>query len=161
MTTSRSSRRRVPAVLLAALLSGAVLAGCGEDDEDPTTAADVDVRPPDDLRDPYNGAYDADFREDLDGYEGVEVSLLGEVGRIVSPVAFTLTGGDVEPILVITDQELADLQPGETVAVAAEPADEFELSTLEESLGTDLPDEAYEEWEGEPFLDATRVEPRA
>ncbi|MGY1835776.1 hypothetical protein ACI79P_11760 [Blastococcus sp. SYSU DS0510] len=161
MTTSRSSLRRVPAALLAGLLAGAVLAGCGEDDEDPTTAADVDVRPSEDLRDPYNGAYDADFREDLDGYEGVEVSLLGQVGRIVSPVAFTLTGDDVEPILVITDQELADLRPGATVAVAAQPADEFELAGLEEALGTDLPDDAYEEWEGEPFLDAARVEPQA
>ncbi|MGY1724390.1 hypothetical protein [Blastococcus sp. SYSU DS0533] len=153
-------RRRTPAVLLAALLSGAALAGCGEDEVDDTTAADVDVRPSDDLEDPYDGEYTADFREDLDGYTGLEVTLVGEVGRIVSPVAFTLTGDDVEPILVITEEEMPDLEPGQVVALGAEPTEEFELTELEQQLGTDLPDDAYAEWEGDPFLAASTVQPR-
>ncbi|MDP5181777.1 hypothetical protein QOZ88_03935 [Blastococcus sp. BMG 814] len=162
MTRSgRTLHRRIPAVLLAALLSGAVLGGCGEDDVDDTTATDVDVRPSDDLEDPYDGEYTAAFREDLDGYTGLEVTLVGEVGSIVSPIAFTLTGDDVEPILVITDEEMPDLQPGQVVALGAEPTEEFELTALEQELGTDLPDEAYEEWEGDHFLAATTVEPRA
>ena len=161
MRRGLTPRRRVTTALLAAVLAGGVLGGCGEDDVDDTTAADVDVRPSDDLEDPYDGEYTAAFREDLEAYNGLEVTLLGEVERIVSPVAFTLTGDDVEPILVIADEELPDLRPGERVALAAEPWEEFELLALEEELGTDLPDDAYAEWEGESYLDASRVEVRS
>ncbi|MCF6507415.1 hypothetical protein E9549_08340 [Blastococcus sp. MG754426] len=161
MTRSgRPLRRRVPVVLLAALLPGAALAGCGEDDEPAAGAVDVDVRPPEDLADPYTGAYTAEFREDLDAYAGLEVSLVGEVGRIVSPVAFTLTGEDVEPILVVTEREMPDLRPGQVVALGAEPTEEFDLAALERELGTDLPDEPYAEWDGDAYLDAATVEVR-
>lgn len=156
----RPFRRRVPAAVLAALLPGIALAGCGEDDDPTAGAVDVDVRPPEDLADPYTGAYDAAFREDLEAYAGLEVSLVGEVERIVSPVAFTLTGEDVEPILVVSEREMPDLRPGQVVAVGAEPADEFDLAALERELGTDLPDGPYEEWEGDAFLDAATVEVR-
>lgn len=175
--SSRSQRgpgpagRRAPRLaggVLVAALGGAVLAGCsGVDDEEavggePTTAADPDVRPPGDLEDPYDGAYTAEFREDLDAYAGLEVTLTGEVVSIVSPVAFTMTGpdgADVEPILVVTSTEPA-LMPGEQVAIGAVPGDEFDLADVEEALGADLPDEAFEEWDDEPFLAASIVEPR-
>ncbi|WP_346618678.1 hypothetical protein [Blastococcus montanus] len=161
MTTSRRSIRALATVALSAGLAGTVLAGCGEDDTDPTVPADADVRPPGDLEDPYDGPYTEEFRDDLEGYNGLEVSVTGEVGRIVSPVAFTLVGeGDVEPILVVMDREPGDLRPGQAVAVAAEPWEEFEVTEVEESLGADLPDDAYAEWEGEPYLDASIVAPR-
>ncbi|TYP90292.1 hypothetical protein [Blastococcus xanthinilyticus] len=175
MTTSRRSTQaaatgirppatRRPAMagaLLSATLGLAVLTGCGEDDTSPTTPADVDVRPAEDLEDPYDGAYTEEFRDDLEGYNGLEVSLVGEVERIVSPIAFTLAGTDgVEPILVVMQEEPGNLAPGQTVAVAAQPWEEFELAEVEEAIGADLPDEAYADWEGEPFLDATIVEPQ-
>ncbi|MGY2085737.1 hypothetical protein [Blastococcus sp. SYSU DS0539] len=164
-----SARRRAPRLtgaVLAATLGGAVLAGCsGVDEEEavggePTTSADPDVRPPGDLEDPYDGAYTAKFREDLDAYAGLEVTLTGEVVSIVSPVAFTLTGpegADVEPILVLTRTEPA-LMPGDQVVVAAVPVDEFDLADAEEDLGADLPDEAFEDWDDEPYLAASRVQ---
>ncbi|MDK3257666.1 hypothetical protein [Blastococcus capsensis] len=164
MASPRATRRRRPAeagVLLAAALGVTVLAGCGEDDSTPTTPVDVDVRPVEDLEDPYDGLYTEAFRDDIEGYQGLEVSLLGEVQRIVSPIAFTLGGeDDVEPILVVMYEELGELAPGQAVAVAAVPGEEFELAEVERAIGSDLPDEAYADWEGEPFLDASIVEPR-
>lgn len=143
--------------LLSALVV-AVLAGCGEDDSTPTTPLDVDVRPVEDLEDPYDGRYTEAFRDDIEGYTGLEVSLVGEVQRIVSPIAFTLGGeDDVEPILVVMDEELGELSPGQAIAVAAVPWEEFELAEVEEAIGSDLPDEAYTDWAGEPFLDASVV----
>ncbi|MGY2066117.1 hypothetical protein [Blastococcus sp. SYSU DS0619] len=159
---------RLTGALLTTALGGALLAGCtGVDEEEggggePTTAADPDVRPPGDLEDPYDGAYTAEFREDLDAYTNVEVTLTGEVVGIVSPVAFTMSGPDgteVEPILVLTETEPA-LTPGDQVVVAAQPADEFDLAEVEEALGADLPDETFEEWDDEPYLAASIVEPR-
>lgn len=159
------ARRRGPRLagaLLVAAVGGAVLPGCsGVDDEDaaggePTTAA-TDVRSSGDLEDLYDGAYTAEFREDLHAYAGLEVTLTGEVVRIVSPVAFTMTGpdgGDVEPILVVISTEPA-LMPGEQVVIGAVPGDEFDLAEVEEALGADLPDEAFADWDDEPFLAAS------
>jgi hypothetical protein len=155
-------RRWLVAGALSAALGVTILAGCGADDVSETTPADVDVRPVEDLEDPYDGPYTEAFRDDLEGYEGLEVSLVGEVERIVSPIAFTLAGedGGVEPILVIMHSEPGDLSPGQNVAVAAVPWEEFALAEIEEAIGSDLPDEAYADWEREPFLDASRVEAR-
>ena len=148
--------------LVSAALAGTVLAGCSGDDEvNETTPADADVRPSDDLEDPYDGPYAPEFREDIEGYTGQEVSLLGEVDQVLSPIAFVLSGeGDVDPILVVSQTEFGDLRPGQTVAVAARPLEDFELTALEQAIGSDLPDEAYAEWDGEMFLDASIVEPR-
>ena len=159
---TRLRRSTVAGALVSAALSGVVLAGCSEDYETNETApADADVRPAEDLEDPYDGPYAKEFREDIEGYTGQEVSLLGEVERVLSPIAFVLAGEDgVEPILVISQSEFGDLRPGQAVAVAATPWDEFELTEVEEAIGSDLPDEAYTDWEGEPFLDASIVEPR-
>ncbi|WP_347057061.1 hypothetical protein ABC795_10170 [Blastococcus sp. HT6-30] len=162
------ARRRAPRIagaFLVTALGTAVLGGCsGVDDAEggggePTTAADPDIRPSGDLEDPYDGAYTAEFREDLDAYTNVEVTLTGEVVSIVSPVAFTMSGpdgADVEPILVLTSTEPA-LAPGDQVVVAAQPEDEFSLAEAEDALGADLPDEAFEEWEDEPYLAASQV----
>ncbi|CCG03817.1 hypothetical protein [Blastococcus saxobsidens] len=164
MALSHAARRRWPSVAGAflSLTFGVIaLAGCGEDDTSATTPVDVGVRPVEDLEDPYSGLYSEAFRDDIEGYEGLEVSLLGEVQRIISPIAFTLGGeDDVEPILVIMHEELGDLAPGQVVAVAAVPWEEFELVAVEEAVGSDLPDEAYANWEGEPFLDASIVQSR-
>lgn len=159
---ARRRRLSVARALLWATLGVTVLAGCGEDySTEPITPVDVDVRSVDDLEDPYDGFYSETFRDDIEGYEGLEVSLLGEVERIVSPIAFTLAGeDDVEPILVVMREELGELSPGQTVAVAAVPWTEFELAEVEEAVGSDLPDEGYATWQGEPYLGASIVEPR-
>ena len=163
MVVSRSPWRPrcwVSGALLPAALGASIVAGCGEADGTPTTPVDVDARPVEDLEDPYDGFYSEAFRDDIEGYTGLEVSLLGEVQRIVSPIAFTLGGkDDVEPILVVMHEELGELAPGQAVAVAAVPEETFRVAEVEEAIGSDLPDEAYADWEGRPYLDASIVAP--
>ena len=121
----------------------------------------ADIRAADNLADPYDGPYSRAFHTDVQAYVGRDVTLEAAVERILSPIAFTVTGPggeEVEPILVISRHELPDLQPGQEVVIAAVPNEGFELSTLEEELDVELPDEPYEEWEGEPYLRGDAVD---
>jgi hypothetical protein len=157
--------RRPPAsaVALAAALS--LLTGCGSDNpEQPETGSDAsDIRPSGDLEDPYDGPYTEDFHDDVEAYAGQEVTLEAAVAEVYSDRAFTVTGpedADIEPLLVVTDEAVEGLEQGSAVTVAATPHDEFEIEDVEEQLGTDLP-EQVDEWEGEAYLAASRVQASA
>ncbi len=80
--------------------------------------------------------------------------------RVVSPIAFTITGPDGEdipPLLVVTDDPLPELEAGQEVVVAATPQDDFAVSAVEDPLNAHVPEEPYEEWEGQQYLSASRV----
>lgn len=156
----RRPGRRAAVLLVAA--ATAALPACGDNPQQPSTGSDApDVRGSEDLEDPYDGPYTEDFHTDVEAYADQEVTLEAAVDRVVSPIAFTITGPggeEVEPILVVSREEVPDLQPGQEVVVAAVPQREFEVAAAESELDVDLPEEAYAEWEGEPYLSAGIVE---
>lgn len=148
--------------LTTALVLG--LSGCGEEELAVGETDVTDVRGEDDLTDPYTGEYDEAFREDVDVYAGTEVTVSAQVEDVLSPNSFTIVGPDdtsVEPLLVVVADEVAGLEPGLPVTVAATAALEFDLAEVEGQLGVDLEDEQYGEWEDQPFLLATIVEASA
>jgi hypothetical protein len=151
------------AVLVATSIGTLTLAGCSENPEQPSTGTDAaDVRGPEDLEDVYDGPYTPDFHSDVEAYAGQEVTLEADVADVLSAGAFTITGpegAEVEPLLVVTNRAVEDLAAGDLVTVAGTPQDEFEISAVEDELGVDLDDEAVEEWEGEPYLVASIIEP--
>ena len=156
--------RRAPdrrAAIALALVVTAALPACADNPQQPETGSDApDIRGPGDLEDPYDGPYTADFHTDVEAYVDQEVTLEASVDRVVSPIAFTITGPDgqdVEPLLVVADEPLPDLEAGQEVVVAATPQDDFEVSAVEDQLDAHVPPEPYEEWEGEPYLSASRV----
>ncbi|MGY1712683.1 hypothetical protein ACI8AC_24545 [Geodermatophilus sp. SYSU D00758] len=162
------ARRRTARVAVAT--GGAALAlalgACGDDAAPPNNPdlepGTPDIRGEDDLKDPYTGDYDSEFAEDLEAYNGQEVTLDAQVGEVVTQRVFTIESppgaGDAEPALVVAEQDVTDLAPGIAVVVAATPEDDFELSALEQELGVDLPEEDLEEWDGEVYLAASVVE---
>lgn len=158
----RSTARRATAALLAAVTAVA-LPACSEDDPEAFAGDErPDVRGADDLDDVYNGPYSADFREDLDGYEGQEITLEGSVDEVVSSVAFALgavEGEDVEPLLVVLDGASAAPEAGEDVVVAGVPQEDFDAGEVGAEIDGLGDESAYEEWDGEPYLRATIVEP--
>lgn len=154
---------------LAALLAvaGAALTACSDENDNalaPYSPVEVpDIRGPEDFDDPYRGVLDSAVHEDLDAYEGIEMTLLAEVVDVVSPQAFTVTSPveeDVEPILVVTTGEAgADPAAGDQVVLAVTPVDGFEPDLVAEEFGLDGTPEELEEWDDELFLVATIVEP--
>ena len=165
MSTHRS-RWAGPALAAALALSGSGLSACAGQDGDNPLAPSAPVQLPDirgaeDLDDAYSGVLDAAFREDLDAYDGIEVTLLAEV---ISPRVFTVTSPDdagVEPALVVATAEAGGPAPeaGTPLLLAATPVDGFDAAVVAEELRLDLDEEAVEEWDGETFLVATIVEP--
>lgn len=109
----------------------------------------------------YDGVYDQGFYDDLDSYEGQTVTVSAEVNEVISPSSFTIAGTDettVEALLVVHDTQLSELQPELTVKVTGTVHKAFDLPTVEEETGLDLEDELYEQWNGEPYIQATEVD---
>ena len=156
------TRHRGPRLATAVALSATVvLSACSSNPEQPETGSDApDIRGDGDLEDPYDGPYTPDFHDDVEAYVDQEVTLAAAVDTVVSPVAFTITGpdgADVDPLLVLIEEPVPGLEPGVDVVVAATAQDEFEVSDLEAWADEAVPEEPYEEWEGEPYLAATEV----
>lgn len=92
--------------------------------------------------------------------EGQEATVSAEVDEVVSEAAFTIVDPDdaaVAPLPVIHDQDLAELEPGRTVRVTGTVHTVFDLPQVEQSLGIDLDDPVYEDWDKEPYLEASEV----
>ena len=168
MPKPRFQRLTGPGMAVVMALAGGGLSACGGmDDENPLAPSDPvelpDIRGADDIDDAYSGLLDPAFREDLDAYEDIEVTLLADVAEVISPRVFTVTspdGSDVDPVLVVTTADAGDVDPqaGRPLLIAATPVGDFAARAVAEELGMDL-DERLEEWDDETFLVATIVEP--
>lgn len=159
--------RRVTAarVTWLVLATSAALAGCAADEEDMAgTEVEVpDIRGSGDVTDAYTGALDAAFREDLDVWSDVEVTLLATVEEVLSPRTFTVTapiGPEIEPVLVVVAESAGAQVPeaGENWVIAATPIENFDVDVVAETLDLPLSDEQYETWDEETFLVATALE---
>ncbi|WP_422391886.1 hypothetical protein [Arthrobacter sp. N1] len=110
---------------------------------------------------PYDGVYDQGFYDDVDTYVGEEVTVSADVNEILTPMSFTIAGTDdttVDALLVLHDTELPEVTPGLTVGVTGTVQEAFDLPTVEEEMGVDLDDAAFEDWDGEPYIEATSVD---
>lgn len=110
---------------------------------------------------PYDGVYDQGFYDDMDSYVGEEVTVSADVNEILTPMSFTIAGTDdttVEALLVLHDKELPEVTPGLTVGVTGTVQKAFDLPTVEEEMGVDLDDAAFEDWGGEPYIEAASVD---
>ncbi len=158
-----------PALAAVLSLTGMALAGCGEDLDDQATAPQLetevpDIRAGDDTDDVYRGLLDERFVEDLPAYEDQEVTVLAEVAEVLSPRTFSVTsaeGADVEPVLVMTVDAAAALEPeaGDELVVAATPSGDLDPEAIVDELGLDIEAGQLEDWEDEPYLVASIVEP--
>ncbi|MFI7494917.1 hypothetical protein ACH9D2_09400 [Kocuria sp. M4R2S49] len=166
-TREHHSTRKAAVSLLAA--AGLALAGCGADEpetgtevEDITEGEVAETSPPPDTgaapMTPYGGAYNRQFYDDRAVYEGQDVTLSAEVEEVVSPSALTVGDPDdltLDPLLVVHDLDVPDLQEGQTLEVVGMVQEGFEVAAAEEQLGVDLEDALFEDHVGDPWLHAT------
>jgi hypothetical protein len=81
--------------------------------------------------------------------------------QIISPTSFTIAGTDdttVEPLLVVHDGTLKELAPDLTVAVTGTVHRTFDLPTVEDEIGLDFDDALFEEWEADPYIEASKID---
>ncbi|HET7329083.1 MAG TPA: hypothetical protein VFJ14_17570 [Nocardioidaceae bacterium] len=159
--TRRLITRPVARTVVAGMFAFSALGvtACSETsgDEAGTSVEDVQEEAvTDDLA--YQGAFDNEFLTDLDGYEGQQVTVSADVDEVISDHAFTIAGGDVEPLLVVSADEMNDLQAGNVVSVTGTVHTAFDLPAVEEQMGTDLEDDRFADWGQEPYIEASGVD---
>ena len=147
----------VPLLLVASL----GLTGCAEDeptDGDAGTSvgavqdsAETDVE--------YDGPYDETFEAEVGSYEGEKVRVTAEAEQILSDHAFLLAGEPyVDPLVVVHDKPLPDLEAEQTVSVVGIVHKSFDVPHAEDQLDIDMDDVVYENFEAEPYIEALEVE---
>ncbi|WP_158041220.1 hypothetical protein [Kocuria sp. CNJ-770] len=169
-TRDRRSTRAMAAGIVA--VAGLGLAGCntegpeeGTDVEDVSEGEVLESSPAPDNNptagDTFIGNYDQDFYDESETYAGQEVTLSAEVTETLSTDTFVIAGASgtaVDPLLIVEEQEIPPLDDGQVVQVTGTVAQDFDIAATEDELGIDLEDELYADYEGEPYLMATRGE---
>lgn len=105
----------------------------------------------------YEGDYNQDFYDEVTTYTGQQVTLSAEVSETISPDAFAIAGA-ADPLLIVESQEIPPLDDGQVVQVTGTVQEGFDVVSVEEELGVDLEDEAFTDFEGEPYIMATSGE---
>lgn len=134
-------RRSGRLAVVAAVALVPVLAACGEDE----VPADT-------------GAVEEPAQDELAELAlGETVTVNGEVSEIIWPNAFTVGGEEIgeNPILVVGAQ-VPTLEEGAEVQVAGTVV-EFQVLGSEEDLDLDLVDNEFEDFDGDPAIQATSV----
>ncbi|MGY1709211.1 hypothetical protein ACI8AC_06825 [Geodermatophilus sp. SYSU D00758] len=160
--------------LAAAVVLG--LSGCGDDEPvatgpqetaDDTVAAtedpvDEEIEPGGELTEPaFEGDYTEDFIDRAGGYTGEQVTLRGTVGEVLQPGLFTLTSTEdtsAAPILVIGIEAPESIDAGTPAQVTGTLMEGFEVTDVEDQQGVDLDDPLFEQYSGQPYLNADSVE---
>src|SRR5918997_5217839 len=97
-------------------------------------------------------------QKSLEGRLGQQVQVTGEVATIIAPHALTIGGDDIgeNPILVVGANMPAGLTQGETVRVSG-TVKEFQVPGYEQDLDLDLIDQEFEDFDGDPAIQANSV----
>jgi uncharacterized protein YdeI (BOF family) len=128
------------------------VSGCDTNTAGPETGTDVEEVQPDAFRDTVEEAEEAE--------DGEAVTVSAELNDIISPSSFTIAGTDgttVEPLLVVHNQQLPEIRPGDAVQVTGTVYRNIQLPRLEETSGLNLDDALHEEWEGKTCIVATEI----
>lgn len=160
----RNRNRPQPGITVIGLIavSALSLTACGSDTAGAETGTDVeDIQEEPAVAEPYDGVYDTAFYEGVESYDGEEVTVSADINEIISPTSFTIAGTDdttVEPLLIVHDGTLQELAPDLTVAVTGTVHRTFDLPTVEDEIGLDFDDALFEEWEAEPYIEASKID---
>ena len=97
-------------------------------------------------------------QENLEDRLGQQVQVTGEVGTIISPNAFTMGGEKIgeNPILVVGANLPPGLVEGQQVRVSG-TVKEFQVRGYEEDVDLDLVDQEFEDFDGDPAIQASSV----
>lgn len=110
---------------------------------------------------PFDGTYDQGFLDDVDVRKGQTVTVSANVNKIIAPDAFTIAGTEdttVDPLLVLHKDAEPELKPELTVKVTGTVHVAFDLPAVEQDLGVDLDDALFEDWNGKPYLEASKID---
>lgn len=154
--------RRMNTIIAAAALATATLTGCGDDAdtvaEDATVPDEAEETVTEETEQPGVGEEGEGGAAQDELEVGQDVSLTGEVAEVLSPEAFTVGGDEIgeNPILVVGANVPADLAEGDTADISGTVV-LFTVPGYEEDLDLDLIDQEFEDFDGDPAIQAESV----
>lgn len=181
LDNSRLTRTITTGVVLSAALWG--ISGCSSpEDELPAIVettpeagvAEEDSGAEDSFAD-YTGVYDREFYDDVEFYVGEEVTVAAIVGEVISPNVFTIVDAVdsdqeaedvvdidevvIEPLLIVHEQEIPGLTPGQPVGVVGVVREEFRVEAIEGDLAVELDEDDFAEREEKAYIEVTEAAP--
>ena len=63
----------------------------------------------------------------------------------------------VDPLLVLYNMDRIDIEEGQVVEVSGTVQQAFDLPTVEDDTQKDLEDDLYQDYDQQPYLEATQV----
>lgn len=155
MLLRHRARLLAPAAALALALP---LAACGEDDGAVDTG-DAQQRTGEDTEADDNEVLTfEELLQDVDSRTGDVVSVTATVDEIVTPGVFAITGDTPESMVVVDVAKTEDVEDGTEVVVTGTVHEELDDLEVEELMEVQLGDELLNDWEDEPYLEATEVD---
>lgn len=138
------------------------ITACGSDEtvSDPATVNPPTVVEPSEQPGVGEEGQGGAAQESLVGRVGQQVELVGEVATIIAPNAFTLGGDEIgeNPILVVGAAIPKGMAEGDQVRVSG-IVKIFQVPGYEEDLDLDLVDQEFEDFDGDPAIQAQSVTP--
>lgn len=101
------------------------------------------------------------FRDAGDELEYKEVRVQGQVAQEISPSAFSISDPDdpgVDELFIVDKSRPTDIKPGMNVNVRGIVYLGFDVSEIKQSHGVELDPALEQEWEGEAYIVASKVD---
>jgi hypothetical protein len=159
-TRNRRTLRRNGAAALAAS-AALVLGGCGgtAGPEQGTDVGDIqnDQAGGGGVVNGDGGGLFEDFSE-VQSFVGQRVTVSAEVDEVIGPNAFTMADDSGEQLLVVYQGAAPNLAVNTPVQVTGTVKKAFDLPTAEEFAGADFNDVAFEDFNGEPYIQASNID---
>ena len=89
------------------------------------------------------------------------MTLSAEVNDVLDDDAFVIAGTPgttVDPLLVLYNMDRIDIEEDQVVEVTGTVQQAFDLPTVEDATQKDLEDELYQDYDQQPYLEATDVQ---
>lgn len=90
-----------------------------------------------------------------------QVTVPGQVGRIISPSTFSIKDPDdssVEELLIVNKSGTGDIRPGVPVKVTGIVYRGFNVADVKQKAGVELDGALHRRWEGDSYIVASQVD---
>ncbi|MDN5750955.1 MAG: hypothetical protein L0H64_21015 [Pseudonocardia sp.] len=158
LTTHKRGLAGRAALVGVAAASTLLLSACGDTagSEAGADVADIQQEPTEDI-----GVFDQPDFADPASFVGQTVTVSAEVNDLISTQAFTIAGTlqtGADELLIVSADAGIPITEDSAVEVTGTVMERFDVAGVEEFVGGDLDDGLFEDFTGEPYIQAESIE---
>jgi hypothetical protein len=141
------------ATVATAFITAVSAAGCGASEPKPQSTVEIEEIHLDAIREAVP-----------DVKEYTQVTVTGEVKRIISPSSFSIINPEepsVKELLIVHEKALDGLSPEQHIKVTGVVYRGFDVAEVKKETGINLGQALHDQWHGDSYIVASRVAPSA